>query len=125
MWDAILRMLESWGAPAGWITAIVQLLIWIIGVPIFYMRYRRQLNELEQTVVEQREEIAKVKDLANAWFQMTREAVRMMRTRAPKVYRDYVDSYGGEQNFTDWWVVPEIPGREHESVEGETDEVMR
>ncbi len=121
MWEVILRTLEIWGAPAEWITAIVQLLFWVIGAPICYRRYRRRVRELQQAVEEQQEEIAKVKDLANAWFQMTKQAVSMMKGGARKVYRDYVDSYGGEQNFTDWWVVPEIPGSERKSLEGESD----
>jgi hypothetical protein len=112
VWDTLLGILQRWGAPAGWIAAIVQLLIWIIGFPVFHMCYRRQVQKLQQIVDEQQEEIAKMEDLANAWFQMTKAAVAMMRSRSPKVYRDYVNSYGGEHKFTNWWVIPEIPYKE-------------
>lgn len=113
MWESILSILERLGAPAGWITAIVQLLIWIIGVPIFYVRYRRQVSKLEkrvkelgQTEEDLREELGKMKDLAYRQSQMVMAALSMMKIRAPKLYREYVGSFGGEKNFTDWWLVP-------------------
>lgn len=132
MWESIISVLERLGAPVGWITAIVQLLIWVIGVPIFYFRYRRRVRSLDQKVakLEQegedlQEELAKMKDLDSKHFQMIIAALSMMRARAPKLYRDYVDSYGGEEVFKNWWVVPKIlvdrsesSGREAEGTEG-------
>jgi len=129
MWESILSVLERLGAPAGWIAAIVQLLIWIIGAPIFYVRYRRRVSNLEQKVtkLEQtgedlQEQLAKMKDLANKRFQMIMAALSMMKVKAPKLYRDYVGSYGGEKNFKDWWVIPKIPSEKSESTEEEIGE---
>jgi hypothetical protein len=129
MWESIISALEKLGAPAGWITAILQLLIWIIGAPIFYFRYRRRIRSLEQKVTKLGEvgedlqkQLAEMKDLANRWFQMILAALSMMKVKAPKLYRDYVGSYGGEKNFKDMWVVPKISVEESELAEGEIEE---
>lgn len=122
MIDNFVRLLEKWGTLAGWITAIVQLPIWLIGVPFFYFKKRKWRKEFNTALQESnywKEECYRTKDNANAWFQMTKEALNIMKYNTPETYRKFVESYGGEANFQEWWKLPEIPIIENKKMSEE------
>jgi len=106
------KILEEWGTLAGWITAIVQLPIWLIGVPFLFYKNRKRKREMDLIQQDKNyweEECYKMKDKANAWHQMTKETVSFLKYKAPEAYRDFVESYGGEDKFQDWYKLPDIP----------------
>lgn len=112
MIDDFVRVIEKWGTLAGWVTALAQLPIWIIGVPFLYWRERKRKKEIKgifQDTNHWREEFYKMKDLANAWHQMTKEAVNIMKYNTPEMSKKFVESYGGEDKFQEWWQLPDVP----------------
>lgn len=112
MVDYIIKLLEKWRTLAGWITAIVQLLIWLIGGLFFYFRERKRKKEIKTIFQEKeywKEECYKMKDKANEWHQLTKEAVNIMKYNTPGIYEKFVESYGGEDKFQEWWQLPNIP----------------
>ena len=112
MINYIIGVLEKWGTLAGWITAIIQLPIWLIGVPVLYYKYRKRKGEFDAVVQEKNywnEEYYKKMDLANAWHQIAKEELSIMKHNAPETYRKFVESYGGEDKFQEWWQLPDIP----------------
>lgn len=112
MIEGFFRLLEKWGTLAGWITAIVQLPLWLIVIPFFYYKNKKKRKEIDSLIQEQtywRDECYKMKDLASSWHQVTKEAVSIMKYNAPATYKKYVEDYGGEDKFQEWWKLPDIP----------------
>lgn len=109
----LLHRLEALGTPAGWIVALLQLGIWAVGGPVLLLRSRKrrkeevsQHNSLKMRIEELEEALGEAEDQANEWRQMTKQAVLMMRARCKDAYRDFIEFYGGEDQFRDWWQMP-------------------
>ena len=112
MINYIIGVLEKWGTFAGWTTAIVQIPIWLIGAIFLYFRERKRKGEFDALVQEKNywnEEYHKKIDLANAWHQIAKEELSIMKHNAPEAYKKFVESYGGEDKFQEWWQLPDIP----------------
>jgi hypothetical protein len=106
------KILEEWGTLAGWITAIVQLPIWLIGVPFLFYKNRKRKREMDLIQQDKnywKEECYKMKDLANSWHQTAKEIKTVLKHKAPEAHVDFVESYGGEDKFQDWYKLPDIP----------------
>jgi len=105
----LMQQLEAMGTPAGWIAAIIQLAGYVVGGPIVLRRFRRRVADLEREIADRDNDLAKAKDSAYARWMMLREAVRLMKARAPKLYRDFLEPYGGEDAIANWWSLPPSP----------------
>lgn len=108
----LIKILEKWGPIAGWLVALLQLLVWIFFIPILlYQRHKnsKEKEKIENELIFWQDEASKAKDTANGWYQITKQAILMMKHGAPDVYISFVESYGGEENFKDMWTLPEIP----------------
>jgi hypothetical protein len=93
-----------------WIAAIVQLIVW----PINILRYKKKGSNLEQDVQYWKEEVSKARNKANDWFQITKHALYILKDKAPEAYKDFVNTYGREEKFKDWYTLPEMPKEEEE-----------
>lgn len=112
MAEDLHKILEEWGTFAGWITAIVQLPIWLIGVPFLFYKNRKRKREMDLIRQDRdywKDEFFKMKDLASSWHQMTKEIKTILQHKAPEAHRDFIESYGGEDKFEDWYKLPEVP----------------
>ena len=112
MTSYILKIFAQVGTYMGWLVAIIQLPMWVINL----VRTQRKLRALTQKISDLEEEnrdleneIAEQKDRAYIWFRTLKELLLLTKTRCPQVYYGFIDTYGGEQKFTDWWILPEPP----------------
>lgn len=115
--ERLIKVLENWGPIAGWIAALLQLVIWIIFIPIMFYKKRKNLKEKKKVLEDLKfwqEEASNVKDKANGWYQITKQAILMMKGEKSKskAYKTFTDAYGGEEKFKDMWTLPEIPKEE-------------
>ena len=89
------------------------LLRWLIGVPFLFYTNRKRKREIMDLIQQDKnywkEECYKMKDLANSWHQMAKEIKTVLKHKAPEAHADFVESYGGEDKFQDWYKLPDIP----------------
>lgn len=109
MLEWILQKLELLGAPAGWITSLIQLFIWVIGGTKILRRCRKLLKEKNEKLKDIQEEISKANDRAAAWHSCLKEALRIAKSRAPTTYQLIIEPWGGEEKIANWWYLPQPP----------------
>lgn len=97
-----MAVFHALGSALGWVVNVIQLALWLIQLA----RLRQKRNQLEADIAALQEELAETRDLANAWWQVTRDAVLMMRERCPRVYQRFAEYYGGVEQFDAWWRLP-------------------
>lgn len=107
-----MKVFEKLGTIAGWITALIQIPIWLYWIPYLYTKKRKNKEEIDSIIRERdwwKEECYKMKDIATSWHQITKEAVSILRHSSPMAYKDFIEAYGGEEKIQDWYELPEIP----------------
>lgn len=89
----------------GWAVNLIQLLIWTLGI----VRKKNQLIEIRETEIRMlKEELADLKDFAEKCKQVATHAVSIIRERAPKVHKEFVEEYSEEEILPQWVLSPKF-----------------